>query len=74
MDKTTQSVKTAKKPLTNNTTQRYLPFSEIRDNLVVMKDWSFKNHFESTGYQLQSKKHRRTRFNNLHLPKIFKFA
>ncbi|MDD4530539.1 MAG: hypothetical protein PHO80_03255 [Candidatus Gracilibacteria bacterium] len=40
MDKTTQSIKTAKKPLTNNTTQRYLPFSEIRDNLIVMKDGS----------------------------------
>jgi len=39
-DKTTASVKTSKKPMGDSTTQRYLPFSEIRDNLMIMKDGS----------------------------------
>jgi hypothetical protein len=29
-----------KKPAKDSSTQRYLPFSEIRDNLIVMKDGS----------------------------------
>ena len=40
VDKTTASVKTGKKPAKDSSTQRYLPFSEIRDNLIVMKDGS----------------------------------
>lgn len=32
------SVKTEKKPLSDSSTQRYLPFSQIRDNVVIMKD------------------------------------
>lgn len=39
-DKTTESVKSSKKPASDSTTQRYMPFSEIRDNLVIMKDGS----------------------------------
>ena len=39
-DSTTSSVKTSKKPMGDSTTQRYLPFSEIRDNLMIMKDGS----------------------------------
>lgn len=39
-DKTTKSVKTNKKPMADQSTQRYMPFSEIRDNLIIMKDWS----------------------------------
>lgn len=39
-DKTTESVKSKKTVSVENTTQRHLPFSEIRDNLIVMKDWS----------------------------------
>jgi hypothetical protein len=39
-DKTTESVKSKQKPATDTTTQRYLPFSEIRDNMIIMKDWS----------------------------------
>ncbi|MBP9779108.1 hypothetical protein KBD33_00625 [Candidatus Gracilibacteria bacterium] len=39
-DKTTASVKTGKRPMKDSSTQRYLPFSEIRDNLIVMKDGS----------------------------------
>lgn len=39
-DKTTSSVKTGKKPQKDSSTERYLPFSEIRDNLIVMKDGS----------------------------------
>lgn len=34
----TKSVKTTKKTLPDNTTQRYLPFSQIRDNVMIMKD------------------------------------
>jgi hypothetical protein len=34
------SVKTWKKPAKDASTQRYLPFSEIRDNIVMMKDGS----------------------------------
>lgn len=33
-------VQTGKKPPKDSSTQRYLPFSEIRDNLILMKDWS----------------------------------
>lgn len=39
-DKTINSVKSTKKAATESTTQRYLPFSEIRDNLIIMKDGS----------------------------------
>lgn len=39
-DKTTASVKTNKKPMGDSATQRYLPFAEIRDNLMIMKDGS----------------------------------
>lgn len=39
-DKTTKSVQTGKKPQKDSSTQRYLPFSEIRDNLIMMKDGS----------------------------------
>jgi hypothetical protein len=39
-DATTNSVKSSKKPAAESTTQRYLPFSEVRDNLIVMKDGS----------------------------------
>lgn len=35
-----EKIKTQRKPLADNTTQRYLPFSEIRDNLIIMKDGS----------------------------------
>jgi len=37
---TTKSVQTGKKPPKDSSTQRYLPFSEIRDNLIMMKDGS----------------------------------
>ena len=39
-DKTSASVRSTKKPMGDSTTQRYLPFSEIRDNLMIMKDGS----------------------------------
>ncbi|MDD2916978.1 MAG: hypothetical protein PHH70_04005 [Candidatus Gracilibacteria bacterium] len=39
-DKTTASVRAAKNPAKDATTQRYLPFSEIRDNCMIMKDGS----------------------------------
>lgn len=39
-DKTTTSVKAGKKPAKDSSTQRYLPFSEIRDNVIIMKDGS----------------------------------
>jgi hypothetical protein len=39
-EKTTASVKAAKRPPADGSTQRYLPFSEIRDNMIVMKDGS----------------------------------
>lgn len=39
-DKTTASIKAAKNPAKDSTTQRYLPFSEIRDNCMIMKDGS----------------------------------
>lgn len=38
--KTTKSVQSGKKPAKDTSTQRYLPFSEIRDNLILMKDGS----------------------------------
>lgn len=38
--KTTKSVQSGKKPAKDSSTQRYLPFSEIRDNLILMKDGS----------------------------------
>lgn len=40
VDKTTASVKSGKKPNPDTSVQRYMPFSEIRDNLIVMKDGS----------------------------------
>ncbi len=39
-DPTTQSVKKVAKVPKDTTTQRYLPFAEIRDNLILMKDGS----------------------------------
>jgi len=36
--KITNSVKSTKKSASDTTTQRYLPFSEIRDNMIIMKD------------------------------------
>jgi hypothetical protein len=33
-------IKNVKKVNADQTTQRYLPFSQIRDNVVIMKDWS----------------------------------
>lgn len=39
-DKTTKSVKIWKKPNQDTSVQRYMPFSEIRDNMIVMKDGS----------------------------------
>ncbi len=34
------TVKTAKKDIPDNSTQRYLPFSQIRENIMIMKDGS----------------------------------
>ncbi len=39
-DSSFQSVRTGKKPQKDSSTQRYLPFSEIRDNVILMKDGS----------------------------------
>lgn len=36
----TDTVRTGKKPAKDTSTQRYLPFSEIRENMIVMKDGS----------------------------------
>lgn len=36
------AVKTAKKEIPDNSTQRYLPFSQIRENVVIMKDNSVR--------------------------------
>jgi len=32
------SVKTTKKSIPDNSTQRYLPFSQVRENIIIMKD------------------------------------
>ena len=40
MDKTTKSLKAAKKAGKDSTTQKHLPFSEIRDNCMIMHDGS----------------------------------
>lgn len=40
MNKTTKSVRSGKKPEKDSSTQRYLPFTEIRDNMLIMKDGS----------------------------------
>ncbi len=37
---TNSVVQTGKKPPKDSSTQRYLPFSEIRDNIILMKDGS----------------------------------
>ena len=37
---TTDTVRTGKKPGKDASTQRYLPFSEIRENMIMMKDGS----------------------------------
>lgn len=37
---TNSIVQTGKKPSKDSSTQRYLPFSEIRDNIILMKDGS----------------------------------
>jgi fatty acid desaturase len=39
-DTTKESVKPTKTTHPDDSTQRYLPFSEIRDNIVIMKDGS----------------------------------
>lgn len=39
-DRTAASVKPKKETHSDDSTQRYLPFSEIRDNVVIMKDGS----------------------------------
>lgn len=39
-DKTKNSVQSGKRPPKDSSTERYLPFSEIRDNLIMMKDGS----------------------------------
>lgn len=39
-DKTTKSVKSGKKPEQDASVQRNMPFSEIRENMMIMKDWS----------------------------------
>jgi len=36
----TKNVRSGKKPDKDSSTQRYLPFSEIRDNMIIMKDGS----------------------------------
>lgn len=36
----TKSVQVGKRPQKDSSTQRYLPFSEIRDNVILMKDGS----------------------------------
>lgn len=36
----TDTVRTGKKPQKDASTQRYLPFSEIRENMIIMKDGS----------------------------------
>lgn len=38
--KDTKNVRTGKKPDKDSSTQRYLSFSEIRDNMIIMKDGS----------------------------------
>ena len=39
-DPTVKSVQSGKKPTQDTSTQRYFPFSEIRDNIMIMKDGS----------------------------------
>lgn len=39
-NKTEKSVRSGKKPPQDSSVQRYMPFSEIRDNVIIMKDWS----------------------------------
>jgi hypothetical protein len=39
-DSTKKNVQTGKRPDKDSSTQRYLPFSEIRDNVILMKDGS----------------------------------
>lgn len=34
------NVKTKKKESSDSSTQRYLPFSSIKENVIIMKDWS----------------------------------
>lgn len=34
------AVKTTKKEHSDNSTQRYLPFSWVKENIILMKDWS----------------------------------
>ncbi len=40
MNKTTKSVRSGKKPEKDSSTQRYLPFTEIHNNMLIMKDGS----------------------------------
>lgn len=55
-DKTTASVKAGKKPPKDSSTERYLPFSEIRDNVIVMKDGSSRMvlHVHALNFNLKS--------------------
>jgi hypothetical protein len=52
----TNSVKSWKKPPQDSSTQRYLPFSEIRDNLMIMKDGSSRMVLKvhATNFNLKS--------------------
>lgn len=55
-DKTTASVKAWRKPQKDASSQRYLPFSEIRDNLIIMKDGSSRMvlHVHALNFNLKS--------------------
>lgn len=52
----TSSVKTWKKPPQDSSTQRYLPFSEIRENMMIMKDGSSRMVLKvhATNFNLKS--------------------
>lgn len=56
MDKTTASVKAEKKIHKDSTTQKYLPFSEIRGNCMIMKDGSSRMvlRVQSLNFNLKS--------------------
>lgn len=50
------NVQTGKKPPKDSSTQRYLPFSEIRDNIIIMKDGSSRMvlHIHPLNFNLKS--------------------
>lgn len=52
----TSIVQTGKKPNKDASTQRYLPFSEIRDNIMIMKDGSSRMvlHIHALNFNLKS--------------------